>query len=267
MKNRKEDQFDRILKRTLDSQADHVRVSPGLKYQIRQSINESEKEKTVMKIGKKQKWAVAVAAVLILGSITVAAAGKVTGYRSHSRSDVQQIHSYADVAEVEEMVRYPLKAVETFANGYALKEGHIANSEAVDSEGNTVDAFQQVYMDYEKDGTVVTLVEEQVKDYKKTDPTLPNSTLIECGDITLTYNADPYKFVPPDYEPTDEEKEAMAAKELYISYGADEITETEYHFLSWEQDNIRYLFMCYGKEAPGAEELTEMARELIEMKE
>ncbi len=267
MKNQKEDRFDRMLKSVLDSQADHVRMSPGLEYRIRQTVYEIGKEKTKMKNGRKRKFAVALAAVCLLGSITAVAAGTVVGYHSHSRSDEQQIHSLADVKTVAETVGYPLKAVETFASGYTLKGGHITDTEAVDSENNVVDAYKEVMFDYEKDGIQVILVEQPMADYKKEDPDHPNQTQIECGDITLTYREDPYKFVPPDYEPTDEEKAAMEAKELYISYGTDKVEETTYHFLTWNQGDVMYTFMCYDEDAPGAEELTGMAKELIEIEE
>lgn len=267
MKNRKKDQFDRILKSTLDSQADHVRMSSGLEYRIRQSIYENGKEKYVMKMGKKKKIAIALAAVCILGSITAAAAGKVSGYHSHSWANKDEIKSFADVEKAEDAVGYQLKAVETFASGYTLKKGHIVDTEAVDSEDNVVDTYKEVMLDYEKDGTVVTLVEQPMADYKKEDPDHPNQKQIACGDITLTYREDPYKFVPPDYEPTEEEKAAMEAKELYISYGTDKVQEAEYHFLTWNQGDILYTFMCYDEGGPGAEEMTEMAKELIELEE
>lgn len=267
MKNQSEDRFDQIIKSTLDSKADHVRMSPDLEYKIRRNIYESKKEEKVMKIGMMKKAAVTLAAVCVLGSITAVAAGKVVGYTGSSRADLRQIQSIEDVAEVEKTVGYNIKAVESFANGYALKDGHIVDSQALDEDGNAVDTYKEVFIDYEKDGIKVTLVEQPDAGYKIDSPGHPNRTKIECGDIILTYGVDQYKFVPEGYVPTEDEKAAMEAMELFISYGSSDIIEKEYYSLDWVQDGVKYTFMSNGEGALEAEVLTEMAKELIELEE
>ncbi len=267
MTEQKNEKLDRVLREVLETEAAQVRVTSGLKYRIDQSLFKSKKEEYLMKTGMKKRIILATAACLAMGSITAVAAGKliVASYSSHCNANERAIQQISDVAAVSEEVGFPLKAVESFQNGYALAEGHITDTNANDTDGRVVDTFKEVFINYEKDGNQVTLVERQAKEYAKTDPSKPNQTKIECGDIVLTYGVDQYKFVPPDYEPTEEEKELMEAKELYISYGTDEVIESEYHFMTWEQDGIAYELMCSGEGALGAEELTEMAKELIEL--
>ena len=65
-------------------------------------------------------------------------------------------------------------------------------------------------------------------------------------------------FVPPDYEPSDEEKEKEAAGELYISYGSSQVEHSSVQSMIWEEEERVYILTTMDNPIT-AEELAHMA--------
>lgn len=89
-------------------------------------------------------------------------------------------------------------------------------------------------------------------------------TKTEYEGRTLLYKEDQYLFVPPEYEPSEEELKAQDAGELYISYGSNEVEHNTIHFMQWDDDGSRYLLMASDDNAPGQQEMEKMARQIID---
>lgn len=80
--------------------------------------------------------------------------------------------------------------------------------------------------------------------------------------VTLAFRDTAYLFVPPDYQPTDEEKKQERAGELAISYGSDEVENRQFQSVSWTQDSVEY--SLYGFDTGlDSEEMLSMAAELV----
>ena len=86
---------------------------------------------------------------------------------------------------------------------------------------------------------------------------------LETGGITMGYTSSMYKAVPPDYEPTEEDKKAMESGRLQIGYGSAEIETSQYSRVVWVKDGIRYELMGFNVSL-NADEMLQMAQEMVE---
>ena len=92
------------------------------------------------------------------------------------------------------------------------------------------------------------------------DERTPASTKT-VGDVELSFYRDEYKFVPEDYQLSEEEKEWASQPGHYVSYGSDEVREQVTTFLVWTENDIRYSFLDWDSLEPEA--LFAMAEEMI----
>ena len=90
----------------------------------------------------------------------------------------------------------------------------------------------------------------------------PDQTAVHEG-ITLKYSQDHYRMVPPDYEPSAEEKAQEAAGELVISYGTDRVIDQTAQTLTWEDNGQFYTLLGFDVEMT-PEEFYQMAGEIID---
>ena len=87
----------------------------------------------------------------------------------------------------------------------------------------------------------------------------PNETG-EIDGIEVRFSRDHFKFVPEDYEKTEEDLAAEEAGHYYVSFGADEIMEYDYTFAGFVLGDVEYtLFDRSGRDSaflfPMAEEI------------
>ena len=89
------------------------------------------------------------------------------------------------------------------------------------------------------------------------------ATTTEVNGVTLTYRDAHYRFVPDDYEKSDEEKQQEKSGELVISYyGSDEVEDKMFQSVLWEQDGATYLISGYDT-GLDAQTMFDMAAELV----
>ena len=63
--------------------------------------------------------------------------------------------------------------------------------------------------------------------------------------ITVEYFQNTYKFVPADYQETEEDKAMEAAGDYFISYGNDKVEVRESSSVQWEKDGISYMIQGF----------------------
>lgn len=217
-----------------------------------------------MKRFSKRRVMILAAAMCLIGSMAVAAAGKVTGYVTSTNTNQVDYKTAEDVAKAEHKLGVPAKAVAAFENGYTFYRGFFTEVEGRDDSGQTVTVIPEVNLDYRMGGKHFTINilnashvnEEEGKRAEK----------MTVGDMTLTYNQDTYKFVVPDYQITEEEQAAVDQGDLFVSYGASKNTVEEVNYLRWEQNGAEYTLMTMGENFLSKEELVEMAKEMIAAK-
>lgn len=255
--------FDVLIKQTLRDRAEEASMPETRKNQIYQAIADCRKEEKRMKFSARKKLAVAAAVMCLCGTMVAMAAGKIAYYSSGHSVDDPEFASYEDLDRAEELAGFPVKAVERFDNGYEFSAGYLINVDASDENHQVVDTFPEVSIEYKKGDERITLDVEQVRPEWE-ESTTGNPVKIPYGDFTMTYREDHYKFVPPDYQLTEEDQKAMDSGELYLSYGSQEVEYTDFHFLEWTDGEIRYLLLCNGEAAPGQEELVKMGQQVID---
>ncbi|MGL4911553.1 MAG: DUF4367 domain-containing protein [Romboutsia sp.] len=210
----------------------------------------------------KRKAIVAIAATFVLGT-TAFGLGKVTSLTSHS-SNIPTYNSVPSKEELNKEFGFAPKIADKFENGYEFKSGHIVNGEALDEDGNTLDASKELSVYYKKDNEKnelsLNIANKMMGERAKEEVVVDT-----YNDIDLYYYSYANKFVPGDYKMTEQDKKDEASGKYVFSYGTDKIEVSENKFVSWEQDGIYYSLMSMDLDL-SQDELVKMAHEMINSK-
>ena len=121
--------------------------------------------------------------------------------------------------------------------------------------------MQELYVYYRNEqGQELTLTANVNLEGLPKDERAPASSKT-VGEAELEYYQDVYRFVPEDYQPSEEEKEWSNQPGHYISYGSDEVREQIASFLLWTENGINYSIMDWNTVEPDV--LFAMAEEMI----
>ena len=147
---------------------------------------------------------------------------------------------------------------------YAFSYGSDVDTTAQNDMGET-EKVSEVDATYTKDGAELNLSAH--KSYTVfTEDEMENpvpATTAEVNGVTLTYRDAHYRFVPDDYEKSDEEKQQEKNGELVISYyGSDEVEDKMFQSVLWEQDGATYLISGFDT-GLDAQTMFDMAAELV----
>ena len=195
-----------------------------------------------------KKTAVAAAAICILGTMTAVAVGRPAFILSgSSRNEI--VRDYGQAVQMQEGYDGRVKSVEGFSNGYTFKEAVPKHEETQDEGKNRLDQGVSMAFTYEKEG---------MEDKSSADQVMT----LEDGTV-LSYSSTVNKFVPPDYEITEEEKKLQEEGKLNVAYGSDEVEVMTSASVTWEQEDISYCLFTF-EESMSAEELLSMAKEVAE---
>ncbi len=213
----------------------------------------------------RRKWVpVAAAIALCIIPASVYAGSKVAGYVATS-SAVSPYQSYGDVAKVSKKAGFSFDSVERFSNGYRFQEMDILDTDKQDEDGHKAGSFKEVDMTYSKKGSSdisLTVHETQPEDAAPADyREVKKCTGADGAEYDLYYSVDHYKFVPEDYELTEEDKANQEKPDYFISVGTDEVEETDVSYLTWSKDGNEYMLMA--TEEFSGDELFAMAEEIL----
>ena len=80
--------------------------------------------------------------------------------------------------------------------------------------------------------------------------------------MLFTFYQFDYKFVPPDYEETEEDTAAVNAGSLQLAWGSSEVEEHIIQGVVWQEDDVRY--MLSGMDLTlTADEMLYMAAQIV----
>ena len=190
----------------------------------------------------------------------VAVAGGMGGIFSEGWSDqrLDLSSTQAHLADAGVALTLPDKIGE-----YTFSYGSDVDTTAQNDMGET-EKVSEVDATYTKDGAELNLSAH--KSYTVfTEDEMENpvpATTAEVNGVTLTYRDAHYRFVPADYEESDEEKQQEKNGELVISYGSDEVEDQMFQSVLWEQDGVTYLISGYDT-GLDAQTMFDMAAELV----
>jgi hypothetical protein len=248
--------LDKIINEALTQQAEKIPVYQCQIERVKNSLK--DKEEITMKKSMK-KTILITAAVCVLGSITAIAGSKFSGRVTHS-SHNDDIKSYSQVAQLTEKADMDLKYPEEFSNGYIFDTAAPHYTHDVDgSTGKNSEEWMEIGISYKKSDSAdvhfnATKIFDEVNDFDSSE---------EYNHITIAYNADNYLFLPPDEEPTEDEKALEEKGQLFISYGSSEREEKVIESVVWTDGEIQYSLMTFDGDL-GESGLTEMAKEIID---
>lgn len=257
----KNNQFDKQITIELQKQAERFQSDTDMDIafeKVMQRLQAKKMEETKMKHFSMKKALIATAvAVMALGTLTLASSG--VKYISSSSSVISDYTKYADLGEAESTAGVVTGAPESFSNGYRFLGINIEQNSYHNEEHNVIDSFPSVSIRYKKGSDKLkyevlprAMEADFVKNYTDT---------FEADGITYYYHELHSKWVPVDYEPTEEEKAQMEAGTLNIGVGADEISYSDSKSIIWEKDgHMRQLF-CIDIDL-SKEELVQMALEI-----
>lgn len=243
----KKDELDRVIAHALEERVSDLEASSGMLEQIRREANQRRKESVSMKLFTPKR--IAAVAILCFASVTCYAAVNLAGTVGHSNNHIQ---TYAKLEQGEETVGFDMKTIESFSNGFVFKNGGTGETYGVDEAGNPIgEAYQSLSVSYEKDGKWLVVTAQNGD---------PN---VDAGQSAWEgYSSQLYKFVPPDYQLTEEDLEREASGELVISYGSAEVEESQMENYFWQDGGLYYSMTAQDCQL-GEEGMTQMVQELM----
>lgn len=213
------------------------------------------KEKEKMRIKKRLLAPViALVALLAIGTGLLATGNihSITG-SSSSLPDYKEVPTQQQLSED---LGYAPNIPAEFSNGYTFESAVIGDQEGQDEYGNAVDKHKFIQIKYTKDNANIYIYAEKWS-------TAPSTPVTETYDgVDLYYTADMYKFVPPDYELTEQDKADEASGKYIFSYGTDEVEIQTNQSVSWEKDGISYGLLATDSDLT-QDDLMAMAKEAL----
>ncbi|MBP3476749.1 MAG: hypothetical protein J6K48_10610 [Lachnospiraceae bacterium] len=252
--------FEENIKSALEIECQDITASRSLKERIDDEIVSSQKEAGTMKHLSVKKLIIGVAAACLLVGGGAFAAGHAVMFSSGT-SLLDAYTSYDDMDKAQGKLGYAVDSVETFDNGYQFDRMFVDDVDAWDEDGNKAYTYQEMNIHYEKAGEphMYLAIHKPVEAIGREKN--PNATRT-YGDIILYYDAYTYKFVPPSYELTEEDKANEERDDYYISYGSEEVKIQKSQGVTWEKDGIFYNLAGFDLNL-SADEMFDMAEQII----
>lgn len=255
-----EKKFDAVMTELLKDKAEPAAMPSDRAETMKRRLRTMMKEESHMKKIKARKVIVAVAAMCLLVSVVSVAGGRIAGYTS-STNRSEAIKSYDKIIKAAPgKLGFTPAAVKEFGNGFAFDDGYLMDVDAIDDSANVVGTYPEMTLDYAKGGQSATLtVSKPIGEQAKVA-----ADAVESSDgIDISYKVDHYKFVPENYQLTEEDQKRIDSGDLMVSYGADKVELKDISFMSWNQNGITYLLMSSGDSTVSQADLMQMAKELI----
>ncbi len=258
--------LDSQIKDSLHAIDKQLEVSDHMKQQIDIKIMKTQAEEdNYMKHFSVKKLVIGViAACLIVGTVAIAGTG-IKNYVSHGVI-FPDFTKFEDLSKAEDTVGFSVKAVEDFSGGYQadgifIREISILNeADQIEAEGKTVE------IKYKKGSEQISYSVRKVFSSEDVNFLLSGESAdkaIKCGDITVTFKSVTNKFVPPNYELTEEDKQNMEKANYNIGYGSDKVEVNTSSSVTWIQDGLLYELFGFDLSTT-PDEMLQMAKEVIE---
>ncbi|MGN0711914.1 MAG: hypothetical protein ACI4LO_09135 [Anaerovoracaceae bacterium] len=195
--------------------------------------------------------------ILVLTTVTCFAASKIVGYHSHSTNDT--FMSFPSEKEVKRAGGFVPKYIEEFSNGYVFERGGVGETVADGEDGRAVMTVKEINFSYKNGKSLVDLT---VSEQPFPDEESGGEKVALVNGIEGEYYSDMYKFLPSDYEMTEQDKADEASGKYIFSYGTEKVEIQHVQQIKWEDDGMVYALINFddGVDKDG---LAQMAGEVI----
>lgn len=204
-------------------------------------------EKQTRRSGKSILWKGILAAAMVSLLMVTAYAEDFMNIRTLTSGTVHYVSSsYEKTEKAMEKAGFRMDMKERFENGYGFEKICVQDTVARDEQDKEVLTYRDIDVTYRnQSGYRLSLhAYQKLEEIPMTDHDAALTRVI--GDISVDYYLDHYKNVPPNYELTAEDELWEQQPGNFISYGVDEVEETDVSFLCWEKDGICYSIMDMG---------------------
>ena len=253
--------FEENIKEALSNISNQVEASDQLRLRVNNAMKQqTQKEGFLMKKRFSLKSAAILAAILCLTTVTVFAATRVSEYISTSSSKPTYT-SFPTEKVLKKDLGFVPNSVERFSNSYTFHEAVIGNTTPVDENGKKMDDYKFISYTYVfgKDKKVNLTVNKQLPG----ETSDSKAAKTDYKGIALSYSSQKYRFVPPDYKLTEEDKKAQESGEIEFSYGSDAVENSIFQSVIWTDNGISYNLMAKDSNLQQAD-LTAMAKEIVD---
>ena len=220
----------------------------------------AEREETNMSRSMGIRKIVVAAAVVAAFGVTAIAAMKAAGLESHT--DLRDaVYSVSEIQELSDDEDFGVKYIDEFSNGYKFEVGYPSVGKATDADGNTIKEYTSFAVEYKNGDSEIVFFTEPNSDVVDM-PT--DCETVDVDGTTVYTMEDTYKFVPPDYEMTEQDKEDEASGKYIFSYGTDEVEIQNVKQVMWKEGSV----ICTILEQTGTldmDELVSMAEEVMNL--
>lgn len=257
--------FEECIRKTLDKNTEHIIASETLKNRVEKTMKNGETKggSPMQKILTLKRVAITVAALCLMMPVGAFAIGQISSYISTS-SGIADYLELPTAKELNEDIGFVPKSTDAFSNGFNFKSAHINNTQGKDDNDNVIEEFKGIDFVYvAADNSKITLcVDNSQYPSIEDNANKPNAQTTDYKGIDLIYSEQQYKFVPPDYQLTAQDKKDEAIGAVTFSYGSEQLEIEMFKFLSWSDAGINYLLMGSDIELV-QEDFVEMAQEII----
>ena len=169
------------------------------------------------------------------------------------------IYSITDIQEKTDEEKINVKYIEEFSNGYKFEKGFESDSSAADENGEILREYKSFNLDYSDGKNDVTLYVDPDADLTGVPDDEP---ILEIDGTDVYAFETVFKFVPPDYVLTEQDKEDQESGKYVFSYGSEKVEIETMRQVMWQDGNITFTLLD-STGTVDMSELTAMAEEMI----
>ena len=237
-----DERFDQMMRCALTPRSADSRLKQRLKAKM--------EDEQMTKKDFRRSIIVGVCGCLAFAGVVVAAAN---GIRHSTLSNTlrDEAFTYEQLPEAFEELGFSCNVPETLPGDYMADEIFVVDESAIGEDGSELYSYKTLSVAYDHKGTNdlfldIAKGEDLSWGVSEEDTVDIFDEEKEIGGISVKVSTMPFKFVPPDYSPTQEEEEAVKNHELSISYGAEEIEETTISNAQFEINGLQYTICDLG---------------------
>ncbi|WP_051280274.1 hypothetical protein [Anaerovorax odorimutans] len=260
MKSPKE--FENRLRTAIYAEADKICPSEDMFLQINRKIKSKNMGVNYMNIKSIKKTRGILIACLILAftTMTCFAAVKIVSYTSHSTNNT--FTEFPSEKEVKKEAGFVPKYVNEITGGYKFYKGGVGEEAAETEDGSAAMTVKTANFNYKNGNSTVSLLVEDGILPESEDGEAAGETIKLTSDIEGKYSSELYKFVPPDYVMTEQDKSDEESGKYIFSYGSEKVEINHMQQISWEEDGMSYS-LINSDDKVDKTILTNMANEII----
>ena len=252
-----DEKFDQLMRSALSPRSAEDRLNERLRVRM------EDKEMTKKNFGR--TLAAGICGCLVLAGAAFAAVSAMKSY-TVSSTDTEEAYTYDQLAEAEKEVGFECKVPEEIEPGFHAAELFVADEDAMNENDEVVYSYKTLNVNYEQEGKDdVMLSIGKVNDLYKGIPEEERVSWFdeeqEIEGISVKAHSVPYKFVPVDYRPTEEEEAAIERGELAMSYGTEEVEEMVLSSAEFVIGDLNYTII--DSNGADLEAMFEMARRVV----